>query len=208
MTKVDHPFVVGLKCSFQTPEKMFLIMDYMPGGELFFHLDREGFILEEVARFYVAELTLALEFLHSIHIIHRDLKPENVLIDAQGHIKVTDFGLAKDFRDGDASDEGTRTVCGTYEYMAPEMISKKGYSKAVDWWSLGTLMYEMMTGKPPFRGKNKDVLMKRILTEKIKFPPWLTGEATSLMKAFLERNVQRRLGATKSTMFKVGGTQA
>jgi len=208
MTKVDHPFVVGLKCSFQTPDKMFLIMDYMPGGELFFHLDKEGFILEDTARFYAAELVLALEFLHSINIIHRDLKPENILIDGKGHIKVTDFGLAKEFSSSESSDDGTRTVCGTYEYMAPEMISKKGYSKAVDWWSLGTLMYEMMTGKPPFRGKNKENLMKRILTEKIKFPHWLSGEATSIMKAFLERNVQKRLGAQKSTMFKVGGTQA
>lgn len=220
MTKVDFPFVVGLKFSFQTDEKLFLVMDYLSGGELFFHLRKQGLILEDTARFYVAEMILALEHLHSKGIIHRDLKPENVLLGRDGHLCLTDFGLAKELSAGrdtangggggeDGEDGGrARTVCGTNEYMCPEMILKKGYGKAADWWSLGALMYEMMAGNPPFRAKTVKELNRKILHEKLMLPPFLSSEAHAVLKGLLERNVQKRLGATRATMFEVGGVAA
>ena len=238
MTKIDFPFIVGLKFSFQSDDKLFLVMNYLSGGELFFHLNKQGLILEDTARFYVAEMVLALEHLHSKGIIHRDLKPENVLLGADGHLCLTDFGLAKELTSTAEEDEDgkARTICGTNEYMAPEMITKKGYGKAVDWWSLGTLMYEMMAGVPPFRAKTVKDLNRKILNEKISLPKWLTSDvstymhlvgwlavslnhdmaqflylhmqAHSVLKGLLERNVQKRLGAARTTMFEVGGVSA
>lgn len=216
MTKVDFPFVVGLKFSFQTDEKLFLVMDYLSGGELFFHLRKQGLILEDTARFYVAEMVLALEHLHSQGIIHRDLKPENVLVGKDGHLCLTDFGLAKELTalsvggedGGDEDGARAQTVCGTNEYMCPEMILKKGYGKAADWWSLGALMYEMMAGHPPFRAKTVKDLNRKILHEKLSLPPFLTSDAHAVLKGLLERNVQKRLGATRATMFEVGGVAA
>ena len=128
------------------------------------------------------------------NIIHRDLKPENVLLDSEGHIKLTDFGFSKD-----EFEVRTKTVCGTHEYMAPEMIaSKSGYNKAVDWWSLGTLLYHMLIGHAPFRGRDRNVVYKKILTENITLPKWLSSECVTLLSGLLERNVENRLGAEKS----------
>ena len=208
LTKIDFPFIVGLRFSFQSEDKLFLVMDYLQGGELFFHLMKKGLILENTTRFYMVEIILAIEHLHSKGIIHRDLKPENVLLAADGHICLTDFGLAKEVSPEDDAEGRSRTICGTNEYMAPEMITKKGYGKAVDWWSLGALMFEMSTGNPPFRSKNGKELNRKILTERIKLPNWLSSEAHSLLRGLLERNVEKRLGATKSTMFEIGGVTA
>lgn len=143
MEAVKHPFIVDLIYAFQTDGKLYLILEYLSGGELFVHLEREGIFMEDSASFYLAEIVLALEHLHRQGIIYRDLKPENVLLDAQGHVKLTDFGLCKE-----AVAEGgtTNTFCGTIEYMAPEILTRKGHGKAVDWWSLGALMYDMLTG--------------------------------------------------------------
>ncbi|KAF0698470.1 Aste57867_10893 [Aphanomyces stellatus] len=206
MTKINHPFVIGLKYAFQTESKVYLVMEYQPGGELFSHLKNEGLLLEEKAKFYLAEMVLALEHLHLQGIIHRDLKPENVLISAEGHVKLTDFGLAKQVNDGDE----LFTFCGTQEYMAPEMVLGNGYTSAVDWWSLGALAYEMLIGRPPFETKNKNrkELHKKILTAKLVLPKWLSSDAHSLLKSLLERNVDKRLGGGKSTMFVVRGVQA
>ncbi|OQR91891.1 protein kinase [Achlya hypogyna] len=210
MTKVNHPFIIGLKYAFQNESKVragvYLIMEYQPGGELFSHLVKEGILLESKAKFYIAEMVLAIEHLHSKGIIHRDLKPENVLISAEGHVKLTDFGLAKQVNDGDE----VFTFCGTQEYMAPEMILGNGYTSAVDWWSLGALAHEMLTGRPPFEAKNKNrkELHKKILTAKLTLPRWLSQDAHSLLKSLLERNVDKRLGGGKSSMFVVRGVQA
>ncbi|ETW07253.1 AGC protein kinase [Aphanomyces invadans] len=206
MTKIHHPFVIGLEFAFQTESKVYLVMEYQPGGELFSHLKKEGLLMEDKAKFYLAEMILALEHLHLQGIIHRDLKPENVLISAQGHVKLTDFGLAKQVNDGDE----LYTFCGTQEYMAPEMVLGNGYSSAVDWWSLGALAYEMLVGHPPFETKNKNrkELHKKILTAKLVLPKWLSSEAHSLLKSLLERNIDKRLGGGKSTMFVVRGVQA
>eukprot|EP00640_Fibrocapsa_japonica_P000050 CAMPEP_0113935822 /NCGR_PEP_ID=MMETSP1339-20121228/2886_1 /TAXON_ID=94617 /ORGANISM="Fibrocapsa japonica" /LENGTH=866 /DNA_ID=CAMNT_0000938097 /DNA_START=60 /DNA_END=2656 /DNA_ORIENTATION=- /assembly_acc=CAM_ASM_000762 len=206
LTKVQHPFIVSLQCSFQTSEKLYLVMKFLAGGELFFHLTKDGLLLEDVAVFYTAEILLALEFLHSMNIIHRDLKPENVLLDGEGHVQLTDFGLSKELRE-ESEDGRVRTVCGSNEYMAPEMISRKGYGKPADWWSMGALVYEMMVGRPPFRAKTNKDLNRKILNEKVKVPSWLSPQAHSLIKGLLERNVSKRLGCAKSTMFKIGGVR-
>lgn len=206
MARVEHPFIVSLKCAFQTESKLFLVMEYLPGGELFYHLSKKGLMLEADAVFYTAEMVLALEHLHSMGIVHRDLKPENLLLRADGHICLTDFGLAKEL-DTD-EEEGLKTICGTNEYLAPEMILRRGYGKAVDWWSLGALAYEMMTGYPPFRGKDTKELNRRILNDKVSMPKWLSSSAHTLMRGLLERDSARRLGATRGTMFEVGGVSA
>jgi ribosomal protein S6 kinase beta len=209
MTKVNHPFIVTMHCSFQTREKLFIVMDFLAGGELFLRLGREGIFLESTAKFYIAEIVLALEHLHSKGILHRDLKPENILLGSDGHLCLTDFGLAKDFGwDKGPQDEDGKalTVCGTQEYMAPEMVARKGYTKAADWWSLGCIAYEMLAGNPPFQSKKgaKD-LFEKIMTEKVKMPLGSTASACILLKGLLNRNTMARFGAAKSTMFQVGG---
>jgi len=138
LIQASSPFLVGLKFSFQTPDKLYLVLDYMNGGELFYQLQKETAFSEVRAKFYTAELVLALEHLHKYNIVYRDLKPENILLDGNGHIALTDFGLCKE---NVAFDETTNTFCGTAEYLAPEVLTGQGYGKPVDWWSLGILLY-------------------------------------------------------------------
>jgi tRNA A-37 threonylcarbamoyl transferase component Bud32 len=138
LIQATSPFLVGLKFSFQTPAKLYLVVDYMNGGELFYHLQKETAFSEERAKFYTAELVLALDHLHKYNVVYRDLKPENILLDANGHIALTDFGLCKE---NVAYDDTTNTFCGTAEYLAPEVLMAKGYGKSVDWWSLGILFF-------------------------------------------------------------------
>ncbi|XP_020632368.1 ribosomal protein S6 kinase beta-1-like [Orbicella faveolata] len=149
---VKHPFIVDLIYAFQTGGKLYLILEYLSGGELFMHLEREGIFMEDTACFYLSEIVLALEHLHKQGIIYRDLKPENILLDTQGHVVLTDFGLCKE---AVFENSLTHTFCGTIEYMAPEILTRSGHGKAVDWWSLGALMYDMLTGSPPFCGDSR-----------------------------------------------------
>lgn len=189
---VKHPFIVDLQYAFQTGGKLYLILEYLSGGELFMHLEREGIFLEEPACFYMSEIILALEHLHNQGIIYRDLKPENVLLDAQGHVKLTDFGLCKEhIEDGIM----THTFCGTIEYMAPEILTRSGHAKAVDWWSLGALLYDMLTGNPPFTAENRKKTIEIILRGKLILPPYITPEARDLIRKLLKRQVVHRLGA-------------
>lgn len=165
-------------------------MDFAYGGQLFFHLKKERMFKESVARFYIAQLVISLEYLHKHNILHRDLKPENILLDTYGNVKLTDFGLAKEFFD--SLDRAT-SFCGTIEYMSPEMIKGDPYSYPTDWWSVGILFYDMVTGSPPFKSKNHKVLKDMICTSKVKLPGYLTADAHSLIKGLIERNVSKRL---------------
>jgi len=190
---VKHPFIVDLIYAFQTDGKLYLILEYLSGGELFMQLEREGILMEDHACFYLAEITLALGHLHSKGIIYRDLKPENILLDVDGHIKLTDFGLCKE-----AINEGTvtHTFCGTIEYMAPEVLTRSGHNKAVDWWSLGALMFDMLNGTPPFIAENRKKTIEKVLRGKLSLPQYLTAEAKDILKKLLKRHAHSRLGAS------------
>lgn len=152
LEEVKHPFIVDLIYAFQTGGKLYLILEYLSGGELFMQLEREGIFMEDTACFYLAEISMALGHLHQKGIIYRDLKPENIMLNHQGHVKLTDFGLCKEsIHDGTV----THTFCGTIEYMAPEILMRSGHNRAVDWWSLGALMYDMLTGAPRSLGRTE-----------------------------------------------------
>jgi len=191
----DSPFIVGLKFSFQTPTDLYLVTDYMSGGELFWHLQKEGRFDEKRAKFYIAELILALQHLHMHDIVYRDLKPENILLDANGHIALCDFGLSKANLTKNAT---TNTFCGTTEYLAPEvLLDEAGYTKMVDFWSLGVLVFEMCCGWSPFYAEDTQQMYKNIAFGKVRFPrETLTVEGRNFVKGLLNRNPKHRLGAT------------
>ncbi|KAL3077900.1 hypothetical protein niasHS_013429 [Heterodera schachtii] len=189
---VKSPFICDLQYAFQTGGKLYLILEYLSGGELFMHLEREGTFMEDTAAFYLAEIVIALEHLHRQGIIYRDLKPENILLDCKGHVKLTDFGLCKEAIEGD---QKTHTFCGTIEYMAPEILMRTGHGKAVDWWSLGALTFDMLTGGPPFSAENRKRTIDKILKGRLTLPPYLSFEAKDLIKRLLKRHVDTRLGA-------------
>ncbi|KAE8205489.1 hypothetical protein A4X06_0g749 [Tilletia controversa] len=193
---LDCPFLVGLKFSFQSSKELYFVTDYKSGGELFWHLQREGRFLEDRARFYVAELVLALEHLHKYDIVYRDLKPENILLDATGHVALCDFGLSKpDLGAGQL----TNTFCGTTEYLAPEvLLDESGYSKLVDFWSLGVLLFEMCCGWSPFYAEDTQQMYRNICFGKIKFPRGAIGDnGKQFVKGLLNRNPKHRLGAQR-----------
>jgi serine/threonine protein kinase len=167
LQKIIHPFIVRLHYAFQTPDKLYMILDYVNGGELFYHLKKEGKFDVERVRFYSAEIASAIGHLHSLGIVYRDLKPENILLDRIGHICITDFGLSKEISLD--SKDGTKTFCGTPEYLAPEVLRGLGHGHAVDWWSLGTLIYEMLTGLPPFYNKNINYMYQKNINWRVNF---------------------------------------
>lgn len=190
----ESPFIVGLKFSFQTAADLYLVTDYMSGGELFWHLQKEGRFVEERAKFYIAELILALRHLHQHDIVYRDLKPENILLDANGHIALCDFGLSKANL---AKNDTTNTFCGTTEYLAPEvLLDEHGYTKMVDFWSLGVLVFEMCCGWSPFYAEDTQQMYKNIAFGKVRFPrDALSQEGRNFVKGLLNRNPAHRLGA-------------
>ncbi|KAF9145013.1 serine/threonine protein kinase psk1 [Mortierella sp. GBA39] len=190
---IRHPFIVKLHYAFQTDHRLYLILEYASGGELFTHLASERMFSEENTAFYAAQLVLALEHLHSLGIIYRDLKPENIMLNAHGDVVLTDFGLSKVPLEN--SDGRTGTVCGTIEYMAPEVISERvQYDRTVDWWSLGIVIHDMLTGSPPFVANNRKKTMDAIMNKKLNLPYYMSSDAKDLLTKFLKRTPSARLG--------------
>ncbi|XP_004714186.2 ribosomal protein S6 kinase alpha-6 [Echinops telfairi] len=192
LVEVHHPFIVKLHYAFQTEGKLYLILDFLRGGDVFTRLSKEVLFTEEDVKFYLGELALALDHLHQLGIVYRDLKPENILLDELGHIKLTDFGLSKESVD---QEKKAYSFCGTVEYMAPEVVNRRGHSQSADWWSFGVLMFEMLTGTLPFQGKDRNETMNMILKAKLGMPQFLSGEAQSLLRMLFKRNPVNRLGS-------------
>ncbi|XP_056593789.1 ribosomal protein S6 kinase alpha-3 isoform X1 [Triplophysa dalaica] len=192
LVEVNHPFIVKLHYAFQTEGKLYLILDFLRGGDLFTRLSKEVMFTEEDVKFYLAELALALDHLHGLGIIYRDLKPENILLDEEGHIKLTDFGLSKESID---HENKAYSFCGTVEYMAPEVVNRRGHTYSADWWSYGVLMFEMLTGTLPFQGKDRKETMTMILKAKLGMPQFLSADAQSLLRSLFKRNPSNRFGA-------------
>jgi len=194
LAAVRHPFIVDLKYAFQARNKVYLIMEYLAGGELFMQLQKERMLMEDTAIFYLSQILLALEHLHKNGIIYRDLKPENIMLDRNGHIKLTDFGCIKESSD----EELSFTFCGTVEYMAPEILNRSGHGKEVDWWSFGILIHDMLTGAPPYTGNNRKIITERVLKGKLQLKNYLTPNAKDILKKLLNRQVEKRLGFGES----------
>lgn len=190
---VKHPFIVGLNMAFQSKDKLYFVLDYCAGGELFFHLGKVGKFSEHRACFYAAEITLAIDYVHDLDIVYRDLKPENVLLDSRGHVRLTDFGLSKEGISQSSS--GANSFCGTPEYLAPEILNRQGHGRAVDWWSLGALLYEMLTGLPPFYCRDREKLFEKIRRGTLEYPKYLSHPAQKILKGLLTKDPIGRLGS-------------
>lgn len=196
---VNHPFIVKLYWAKMDSRFLYMSLEYVPGGELFAHLRNAGRFTNVVASFYACEVVSVLDYLHSQSIVYRDLKPENLLLDATGHVKFTDFGFAKSLVDR------TWTLCGTPEYLAPEVIQSKGHNMAVDWWALGILIYEMLVGYPPFYDEKPFGIYEKILGGKIEWPRHVDPVAKDLIKRLLVHDRTRRLGSMKNGAEDVKG---
>ena len=190
LEKLNHPFIVKLIYAFQDKEKLYFITEFMQGGELFFHLRRNPQYKEKSVKFYMSEILLAIDYMHKNNFIYRDLKPENILIDKYGHIKLTDFGLSKLL---DEEEQKTYTLCGTAEYLAPEIIFEKGYDKTCDWFSFGVVLFEMLCGIHPFKQK-KGKFNPQIYKMKIQIPENISKCAKDLIEKLLNSNPRERIG--------------
>eukprot|EP00736_Rhodelphis_marinus_P011886 Rmarinus@m.7649 len=191
LQEIDHPFVVNMFGAMQDEKNLYMLLEFVIGGELFSHLRKAGRFSNEATKFYAASIVLAMQHLHSQDIVYRDLKPENLLLDNEGYLKITDFGFAKKVEDR------TWTLCGTPEYLAPEIIQSKGHGKAVDWWALGILIYEMLAGYPPFYDENPFGIYQKILGCKIEFPRHFDVQAKDLIKKLLTPDRSKRIGNLK-----------
>ena len=193
---IESPFLVHMSYAWQTPEKLYVVMDYLTGGEIFFWIQKQRKFTESRARLCLAECCLAIKAMHDKNVIHRDLKPENILLDSDGHVKVVDYGLAKGNITGAGEEGGTKTFCGTPEYVAPELVENRGHGKAVDWWALGVILFELLYGLPTFYDKNVKKMYTKILHDPIKFSSnvAVSDQAKDFIRKLLERNYSNRLG--------------
>ncbi|GMT20647.1 hypothetical protein PFISCL1PPCAC_11944, partial [Pristionchus fissidentatus] len=189
LQRINFPFLVNMTCSFKDNSNLYMVLEFVSGGMLYFHLERFGRFEEDRARFYAAQVVLALEYLHSIDIIHRDIKSENILIDATGYLKLTDFGVSKRVI------SKTWTEVGTPEYTAPEMIKGNAYDKAIDWWSTGVLIYEMTTGSYPFEDDETPKLEEKIVAGKVEYPSHCSPQLTNLLENLLQVDPEMRFGS-------------
>ncbi|XP_053685683.1 cAMP-dependent protein kinase catalytic subunit 3-like [Sabethes cyaneus] len=192
LQEIDHPFIVNMRWHTKDDCCLYMLFEYVSGGELFSYLRNAGRFDNATANFYACEIVLALEYLHTLSVVYRDLKPENLLLDRDGHLKITDFGFAKKLKDR------TWTLCGTPEYLAPEIIQSKGHNKAVDWWALGVLIYEMLVGYPPFYDDNPFGIYEKILSGKIEWSRHIEPIAKDLIKKLLVLDRTKRLGNMKN----------
>lgn len=188
---IECPFVISLDTYFQDKKNLYFVIEYINGGEMFTHIHRNKHFTYEVAKFFAAEVVMGFEYLHNLDIVYRDLKPENLLIDKDGHVRITDFGFAKRVSDR------TWTLCGTPEYLAPEIILSKGYAHAVDWWALGVLIYEMRSGHAPFYDPNQMEMYRKIIDGVMAFPPHFKDDEKEIIRSFLTGDLTRRLGNLK-----------
>ena len=191
LSQNNHPFIVKLNYAFQTSSKLFLIIEYCPKCDLSKHLIQEKRFKEQKAKFYMCELILALEYLHKKDVIFRDLKPGNLLLDKEGHIKLTDFGLSKE---GVKDNFYTKSFCGSVGYLAPEILLNQKYGKSVDWYSLGVIFYEMLSGTLPYFTPYKGEILKSKKRVELNIPKFVSKEAAELIKKLLEKNPKERLG--------------
>ena len=193
MVKINSPFIVNIKSAFQDDANLYLVSEFMQGGDMFFHMHDGQIVIfsNEKTKFYISELVLGLEFLHKNNMVYRDLKPENILLDGKGHVKLTDFGLSKIL---EGEEDKAFTLCGTPQYLAPEVLMRQGYDKMVDWWSLGCVMYEMLVGRLPFAIKRGVKLSLKIYERKIDFPKNINQDAKDLIQKLLIVNPSKRIG--------------
>lgn len=185
---MNHPFIVRMPVAFQDSKNLYMVLELVIGGEIFSHLRKAGRFSNETSRIYASQLVLAICYLHERDIVYRDLKPENLLLDEKGFLKITDFGFAKEVADR------TWTLCGTPEYLAPEIIQSKGHGKAVDWWALGVLIYEMLAGYPPFYDENQFQIYQKILLGKVEYPRHFDANAKDLIRKLLQPDRSKRIG--------------
>lgn len=191
MNMIEHPFIINFLTTFQDDRRLFILMEFANGGELFTHLRQEGRLSNEEARFLSGEMILAFECIHAFHVVYRDLKPENVVIDVEGHLKLTDFGFAK------VVEDRTFTLCGTPEYLAPEIIQSKGHGRGVDWWALGVLIFEMIAGYPPFYDESPFGIYQKVLAGRVDFPRHFDVKAKDIVRRLLVHDRAKRYGCTK-----------
>jgi serine/threonine protein kinase len=194
LSVMHNPFIVRLNYAFQTSEKLFLLLDYCPGGDLSKQLQIQTRFSEEKAKFYICEIILALGELHKNNIIFRDLKPDNIVIDKEGHALLTDFGLS---REGIIGKDVAKSFCGSIAYLAPEMLSRTGHGKGVDWYLLGVLFYELLVGVPPYFTTNQEQIFRNIQNAQLYIPPFVSNKAANLIKSLLKRNPNERLGSKR-----------
>ncbi|KAL0894507.1 hypothetical protein ABMA27_013090 [Loxostege sticticalis] len=189
---IRFPFTVSMEFSFKDNSYIYFIMPFVPGGEMFTHLRRMGKFEEPLAKFYASQVVLALEYMHFCNLVYRDLKPENILIDRNGYLKITDFGFCKILQGR------TWTLCGTPEYLAPELILSKGYGFSVDWWSFGVLLYEMNAGYPPFYANEPMKTYEKIVAGKYRCPSSFNADLRDLVRNVLQVDISKRFGVMKN----------
>ena len=189
LSYLNHPFIIKMNYAFQTPKNLYMVLDYCPNGDLMAHLSEKTRFPEIVAKFYIAEIILAIEYLHSLDIVYRDLKPENILLDRAGHIRLADFGLAKENVN---PLNPAMSFCGSPAYLAPEVLSKTGSEKSADIYGIGAIMYEMLSGMPPFYSDSIKELFRNIKRGLLSYPKFIKNDAQDLMRTLMNKDPKKR----------------